>query len=75
MKCCIDADDIFNLSLWYESPKSKELITSSKSNTSLTFSKELCSGLFLIINENRAKVHWNQPDNFIFSSDFFTSIM
>lgn len=57
MKCCIDADDIFNLSLWYESPKSKELITSSKSNTSLTFSKELCSGLFLTINENRAKVH------------------
>lgn len=73
IKCCTEADDIFNFSLWYESPKSKELITSSKSNTSFTFSDELCFGLFFIINENLAKVHWNQPDSFIFSSDFFKS--
>lgn len=70
IKCCIEADDIFNFNLWYETPKSKELITSSKSNTSFTFADEQCSGLFFIINENRANVHWNQPDNLIFSSVF-----
>lgn len=59
--------------MWYETPKSKELITSSKSNTSFTFAEEQCSGLFFIINENRANVHWNQPDNFRFSSDFWKS--